>query len=187
MFVNGVQKEAMATIDSGYARTVAQSAKIIGVETNKHQLSIAKYLYFTYGSNIRDMKKVSRVKIIETYEKYSEEIAFAAQRFGTSNISYAPYRSIIVRALVLGEDKAVLARFMEVVDTGLYSGDEESVAILLRGHILNRRHHREFATSQDLYLRSMWALDKFLKKKPYKTLGRASSQLYPIPELDEFL
>lgn len=186
MMVSGVEREAMATIDSGNGRSVAQSAKISGVDATPTKLAISRYCFLQPSESRRDLRRLNRLTLINNYVEHKEAIDFAARAFGHGSFLFAVYRAIIARAYLCGADKEKLLRFMEVVDTGMSQSEVETTPIILRNLILRNRKINNYTTSQDFYQHVSWCLKKFLDGKVVKTktCGKAGQQLFPVAKFD---
>ncbi len=186
MLVSGVKREAIATIDSGNGRSVAQSAQISGVDASPCKLAISRYCFLQPGQTQRDLRRINRLTVIDNYVNHKEAIDFAARSFCREAFLFAAYRAIIVRAYLNGINKQKLERFMEVVDTGMSTSETEVSAILLRNLILRYRKISNFTTSQDFYCSVMWCLKKYLENTVIKskTVGKVSKQLFPVAAFD---
>lgn len=181
LFVHGVKKEAIATINQGYRRTTTHAAQISGRATNSQEMGITTYLHFTLGMDHRNLNKLDTGFILETLDKYHPSITFAAKKYnGSFSISHRSLRSIVARAHILGFDPERLSQFLKVVDTGFYNNDNDISAVLLRNFVLANRNRNKFGTSNVYYAKALWALDKFLKEEPCSNLGSKKQQVFMV-------
>jgi hypothetical protein len=183
--------DCVRNLDNGLARTVDQTGQIMGLGTDKTAIAIARSMFIQIGKNV-STRDISGTLVLNLYQSHQESIDFAKQKKSNPAIIYAPIRATIARAhyqalnnpehLAFGK-VARLEQFIEVLDTGFATSENDSPAIALRNAYQNSK---KGGSSEKLRLsfaaKTVTALYKYLSEASAKTLVEAKAQLFPIPE-----
>jgi hypothetical protein len=112
----------------------------------------------------------------------------SALDFAVSNLTTTRVRGVgssVTRAVVArawySADLDLLSRFCEVLRTGLRSGDNESVIIILRDYLTACDRCDNLARFQERYGKVERALDAFLTGKRLSILRHCQSEMFPLP------
>jgi hypothetical protein len=182
----------VANLDNGLSRTIDQTGQIMGLDTDKLSIAIAKCLFIQIGKNV-STRDIDSNHVLAMYQSHQESIDFAKQKKSHPSIVYAPVRAMVARAhyqalnnpehIAFGRvDK--LDRFIEVLDTGFATSDNESPIVALRNSYLNSKV--KGATTEKTKLsfaaKTVTAIYKYLSDSNTKVIQEAKAQLFPIPE-----
>lgn len=184
--------DCMLHLDSNLPRTVDQTGQILGLNTDKLAISIAKAMFIDVTNSSRKIRGIDTASLLRMFEDYSESINFSKGKRNKGAILFAPLRAMIARAhynTTISSSFAFghlenLKRFVEVLDTGFSVSEAEASAIALRNLYLNSKT-RNF-TSYDGKVRfaakSVTAIQHFLCGNPTKILREAKVQLFPLKD-----
>ncbi|MDZ7922504.1 MAG: hypothetical protein U5M23_00270 [Marinagarivorans sp.] len=180
---NGIQ----IALDSGQPRAIAQTGKIIGLNTSALAIAITKALWIDPAPSNGKIPRITDYnKVLSAFKNYEEGIRFACQKFaGKSSVTVAAVRAAIARAYYYCDNpqRDRLLRFVEVLDTGLSSDKLEFPAVLTRNAYLDALKRGESA-NLELHRKTLWAIDAFIKEKSPTYLRQAKHQLFPLDDFE---
>lgn len=176
LVARNVPIEAIAAMDMGLRRTIADIAHFVGKEMESRKAAVARVL--AYGPE--DHLSRSFDELFAVYEQHAEKIdhicEIAPKRAGFSASSIA----VFVRAAYTN-DMSRIDRFIEVVRSGIVSGPEETAAIKIRDFCLSLRTASSYSVRREVYQKTESALSSFLAGKPMTKVYGSSVELFPLP------
>jgi hypothetical protein len=171
--------EAIDSIDSGQARSVADTATIL-----TGHLFDAKRAAVGYRMKAQDnlTPGTSRHEQIEFLKRHEAAIQFAMEMIPRNTpVSRAPVRAVIARAFYT-QDRERLERFCEILRTGKFdSNANEEAAWSLREHLLKFRTKSQ-QDGVDHYRKTAFALVRFLEGRPAPRLRHLEREPFLLPE-----
>lgn len=184
--------DCVLNLDNGLARTVDQTGQIMGLNTDKTSIAIARSLFIQIGKNI-SIREISGTMVLSMYQSHQESIDFAKQKKSNPAIIYAPIRATIARAHYQAIHNAEhiafgkvgqLERFIEILDAGFGSSENDSPVISLRNAYINSKARTTSAekTKLSFAAKAVTSLYKYLSDTNARVIQEAKLQLFPIPE-----
>lgn len=184
LFFNMPKESALVT-DIGSKRSAADAAKISGSpEITNHVTATA--------TRINDPMGVyagrTHQQIIELSKKYYPAINWVHEQIGGKHdgVDQAAVKACLARAWYT-QDRGKLARFIEVLKTGIANGIEESAACKLRDYLRSKneegtKRERKRKTPPMVYSKTQNALRYFLDGQPMQNLKGVDGDLFPLPK-----
>lgn len=175
-----VPKKVIAAMDRGVSRTVTDVGHFLGIEFESRRASIAKICDGGY----RDYKQ--RLTFSESwasYERHKEAVDFA---FSLSPVKRDPginttTLGIVARAWYTA-DRERLAKFIEILKSGLIESSEDQAAIRFRDFARTGLLAGGEGGVKETYRRAQAALRHFLARTPITKLYGVEGDIFPIPE-----
>lgn len=184
----GAEDQVIRALDSGRTRSIAQTGQILGLGTSSMAVSITKALFIDptpEATRIPQMRDPD--KVFDTYRKFKEGIDFACRRYGgkRGGLGVASVRCLIARAYYRpGASHEALARYLEVLDTGLSESKLELNATMVKNFYNALPGRQGERGTLELHRKTMYSLDKFMRGEPISRLVQAKKQLFPLPDFD---
>lgn len=177
LVARGVTRQSIAVMDLGVRRTISDVACFLGADMSGKKASVAKVMEWgPTGNTPRSFDEVFSV-----YQKFQPAIDFVCDRAPNSVGFSACVLAVCARAwFTCDHDK--LHRFLELLKTGIPSGDHESAAIRLRDYARSLRNASGSTVRLETYQKTESALSWFLKGKPMGKVYGSSTELFKIPE-----
>lgn len=124
---------------------------------------------------------LTRQAQMEAYAKHRSAITWAADVYQTTKkgLGRAPVLGVIARSYYTADRKAV-ARFCEVLKTGVVRSQKEEGIIRLRDW-LSRAPSAGSEFQAEAYRKTEYALKAYLTNKPFDKLLESSTEQFPIP------
>lgn len=184
LVARNVSREAGLNIDVGLARSIVDNARISGVDTDLSNELVAVARFIEEGD--RGNQKVTNAQKLAFVNQHREAAVWA--------IGHGPrgkgVRSMVTLAAVARayytetcHDK--LARFGEVLTTGLANGKEEHAAITLRNYLIAGRDSRNTGrwtdTQRQLFLKTMNAINYFMRGRALSVIRTVKDEVYAKP------
>lgn len=182
VIVRDLDMDTQDTKDSGLARTHADVLSLRGEKHAATRSSLAKNLLSVSHSSV-----FSKAELTEFHDAHRDPIDFTVEHFHSSVVKGVTQTSVgaaICRAWYYFDNKLLLARFCEVLRTGLAEDKREHAAVKLRNFLMDgvgqgvRRNRRE------LFLKTQAAIRAFMKGQALSNLQLPRSELFPLPEVD---
>lgn len=130
LVLRGEPRTNAAYIDGNTARTAAQR---LGISNAAAAVCTIHFqLIGMAGTN----DKISPDELAGVYEKYKEGILYADSFPYSSPVGTAAFRHSVFAAKWCGVPDETLRRFAEIVRTGLYDGEKETAAVMIRNAYL---------------------------------------------------
>lgn len=200
--VVGISHAAVPYIDCGGARSMAQRCAIAnGESVKKAQTKIVTRMMQTdrlEKAEIDSARKYPQHHVVadirpeasnEFKDTYSEGVDFVIEHFvgQRDTINHASVQAAIAKAFYHTRKykggRARLARFCEVLRTCMVLDESDQAAVALRKQLLEvenpgsaRNHNR----GAEVYLRTAYYLDKFMRGEPVYRAGIASADPFPL-------
>lgn len=177
LIARGVSRDAIGLMDSGLRRTMNDIAVLLGEEhMNGKAAAVARTIAFGPDSRANSFHEV-----LSAYQTHRMAIDFVLELGATSRIPTSAL-AVVARASYTC-DKVLIARFIEILKTGIAYGDYESAAVRLRDVFASNN-----LAGRGGRLLSYWkteaALDAFLRRQPVQRLRAATEELFQIPSYD---
>ena len=180
MVAFGIKGSAVMDIDSHRARSKADSIRIGEMSDwiGKDQIAAVR----SFAPN----KSLSTHQIVNMANSIDVSLIFATRHLRTKRrgITSSIVSAAIALAHMHGEDESLLARFCEVLISGVAASDADSSAIRLRewmikgGATMHGQSQRNEAG-----LRTQRAIKAFVDRQPMKKLTLPSAEIYPVPSV----
>ncbi len=180
LIARNVPSEAIAAMDVGLKRTIADIAHFLGEELGSRQAAIARLL--KWGPASTDTRSFSAT--LDAYIEHDEPIDWVCKMCPRASGFSAAVLAVIVRAWY-SRDRKRIAEFIEVMKTGVASGNEDVAAIRLRDFCRSLKSSGGRAMVIETYQRTQSALDYFLRRKPITKLYGTDKELFSLPKVSE--
>jgi hypothetical protein len=169
----GMKREALPVIDEGATRSTKDVAKLMDINATHSQLSITNYI-LEYKNLRRTMPRGEQIAF---YNRHCEAVEFILSRLKRKGVTKAPLLAALMRAWY-SVDRNKLARFLEILETGMVNNESEQSAIVLREFML-RNSNNSGPFRAEVYRKTEAALVNFIA-------GEVISRLYGLKE-EQFL
>lgn len=186
LVTTGLTEEAVMAIDDGQRRTDAQALTMYtGEEISSFVTAIAREMY-SGGTHLTGgrRRKASRLDLISFYDKYQEQINYAANAFKNHHTGMAlSFIAAVVARAAVNHSGRRLDHFANVLSEG-FSKEGDEMIIRLRNHILQQRRapNRGQAQRDMLYAKTEKVLDAYLKRTELPSVLPAKEELFPLEE-----
>ena len=178
----GLGRNAMFAIDTGKIRNVTD----IAITTNSSEVTardaaVARRILSNFNPRYSAASRYTARDIIAFVDTHREALDFSYSPF-MPDCAHGSIYATIARAYYT-QDRERIKEFMQVMESGVSNGAEDSAAIVLRDHYIKFR--RSFGASSgraELYAKAQWALKKFLAREPQSKIGRVNAEQFPLPE-----
>lgn len=182
LVVRGCSEASQAVIDSGQARSSAQSLQLMGIEVNIREASIFRAMFSSIDKMTR--RDISRSQVAELFPKYQESVRFSSVTHGSNFQSATQLRGLVARAYYCGVDPERLSRFLTIFDTGVSEHRTDAVVIAIRNHYLSNKKRSSTTDRAIAYSKYMYGLNLFLNHSTSNTLRLSKQQLWKIFDFD---
>lgn len=184
LVIRGCSDKSQSVIDSGQARSNAQSLQLTGIDVTVKETAIFRAMFLSVGDFRR--RDISRAKVADLFPKYEDSIRFAVAKHGRHALSATHFRSLVARAHYCGENAERLARFLTVFDTGMADERTDAIVIQYRNfYMSNFGRGKNTQTKQEIaYSKGAFALSLFLSHSTSTRLNLAKEQLWKIKDFD---
>jgi hypothetical protein len=183
LLVTGVPTKAMAAADQMAARSVADTARVLGKAFGKQETGYASAARFMMlGFNFK-RKGITHQEIVAFAERHKQALDFAFEHIAHNKrgLTPAPLRAVIARAWYRRGYRTRLKEFCEAILSGLVNNREkDSAAIRLRNWLMDALNMGGFRNQ--IYAKCEEALSLFLDGLPCERLGTTKVELFPIPD-----
>lgn len=183
-------------VDRGQKRTTAQIAKIKGkfIASSDDAFSVIRAMF--HSNRIESQQGVKKEvnlrlymepdNLIRLYEKYEVCIRFACT-LRTNRVAVAAVRAAITRAYFhfdQGRNRDSLIEFINILNTGIAHKKNDNAAIKLRDYALRGKSRSSRTESVGLYLKTEFAIQKFIEHSPISRIQEAKQELFPMGDFD---
>jgi hypothetical protein len=179
LIARNVPKDSIAAMDRGVARSIADIAHFLGLDTNRREIAIARIVQFgeAAGSSVA---KRSFDELFDAFMSHETPIRWVVSLAPRVKFMAAPMLAVIVRAWYT-QDRDRLAEFINVMSTGISNGPEDGAAIRLREVIRSARSFSTNSGKAELYRKTQTALERFLARADASKLYGTEKELFPVP------
>jgi hypothetical protein len=176
----GLDREAQLTIDSGLRRTTADVAAIAGFDgVRELHISVVRAMIRGTSPTRPTFTRMQELELLKTHWKAVSFVLDLVPKQKIQGITRAPVLAVLARAFyTIDPDR--LARFAEVLITGIPETTEEHVIIKLRNWLVSDRTTGN-ASSLDAHGKTTRALQAYLKGEHINTLYAAKEDVFIIP------
>lgn len=183
LLVTGVPTKTMAAADQMAARSVADTARVLGKSFGKNETAYASAARFMMlGFNFK-RKGITHQEIVAFAERHKQALDFAFEHIAHNKrgLTPSPLRAVVARAWYRRGSRTRLKEFCEAILSGLVNHREkDSAAIKLRNWLADAMNLGGFRNQ--IYAKCEHALDLFLDEQPCERLGTTKVELFPIPD-----
>jgi hypothetical protein len=141
----------------------------------------------TINAMLRSWSRYSKAEVKAFYELHHEAINFVVSRVKKTrkNIATGPVMGALALAWYYLDDKVPLERFIDILNTGVCNGPDESAAIKFRDWLKDMEGHKSGADRAKLVaLYAHGAIRAFINGTPVARPTPAKDYLYNLPEID---
>lgn len=176
LIARNVPRRAIAMMDMGLRRTLADVGGFLGAEFTGKRAAVSKALVFGVG----DQRSRSFDEVFGAYQQHQDVIDFVCGH-AKKAVGFSAATLAVVAAAAYTEDRTRLARFLDVMHTGVSAGPHESAAIKLRDHCSEVRGAGSGTLRLMIFQKSKSALRSFLDGVPMSKLYGTADDLFPLP------
>jgi hypothetical protein len=173
----GLEEKAIASIDEGASRAIHDVAQMLGITASAKQFAITNYILEINGAKRSTPKHES----IKMFGRHKEAVDFVSGRLNKGGIAKAPVMAVCVRAYY-NVDRAVLTRFIQILQDGVTKGEHEQPAVALRNWLFAHNKSSTGPARYETYCKTQYALVKFINETPVSRLYGLKDEQFPIPE-----
>lgn len=186
MVTTGLPNEAVAVIDRGSIRSVADNGAMAGYDVTKIDIAIA-HVAMEAPAAIAHSSSTSEYDVLEFVRKHREALD-AVRVTQRKRLSVAPVMAAFMRAFPYCPNAAwsrCLHLFMNGVDESFDASKERSI-IVFRDFCLGSKGY-SYSVGLDLYRRCQRAIKAFMNAEDLKLVKPCEQDLFPLPEKDELV
>jgi len=136
---------------------------------------------------VEDPRTIPFCREMDLMAQHKPAIDFAVQHLTTNRVKgvgSSVTRAVVARAWY-SADLEKLRRFCEVLRTGMRSGDDENVIILLRDYLAGADSREGLGQFRDRYGKVERVLNAYLNGRSLSVLRPCQAEMYPLPEEQE--
>lgn len=177
--LHGLTREAGLNIDTGGVRNLVDNARISGLnpDITNEMTAAARAL----ESGNRTSKALSNSSLLAIVEKHEAALKWVCSHGPRGKgLRNQCILAAVARAWYYIEDKDRLARFCQVVSTGIMLDPSESAAVALRNLFLMNRNVHLNQLFRANFLLSQSAIKAFMKGSPITRLRSPTEEPYPL-------
>lgn len=175
--VFGMEKESITAIDEGASRTTKDVANMMGISTTNQKLAATNYIL-----EYKDQKRrTPRNEQISFMQRHMQAVDFVTSKLSRKGITKAPVLAACIRAWY-SVDHEILARFLDILDSGTYNGDTELSAIVLREWLLKNSSNAHGTFRMEIYRKTEASIVNFANGTPVTRLYGMNEEQFPLPE-----
>jgi len=174
--VFGMKKSAMTAIDEGKSRTNVDVGRLMGLDVTNSKISTTNFILEMKGIK----QQMSRQQLLDFYETHTQAVTFVSSRINVRGVAKAPIMAPIVRAWY-NVDRSRLARFCEILQSGIINNDTETAAFRLRDWLIQTKSNNSGTFRIEVYQKTESALVYFFDGRPMTKLTRCKEEQFPLP------
>ena len=177
--LHGLSREAGLNIDTGGSRTLVDNARISGLNADitNEMTAAARAL----ESGTRTSSSMSNSSLLTLVEKHREALKWVcAHGPRGKGLRNQCVLAAVARAWYHTDDKEKLARFCQVVSTGMMQDGGESAAVALRNLFLMNRNVHLNQLFREHFLLAQAAVKAFMHSRPITRLRTPAEEPYPL-------
>lgn len=182
LIATDVSPDVVAVMDSGRTRTIADQLKMVGDDTDKRALQLARYI--SRGvQQYQSCRSISFNAALAEYAAHKDAIDFTLSFTQNGNIRRRGWSMAFLTVITRAQysvSKEVLARFLKILSTGVTSDSCDSGALKLRDYMLSALHAGS-TQQRELYEKTQAALRAFIDRRIVQRLTGLSDDIFPIP------
>lgn len=177
--LQGLSREAGLNIDTGLGRTLVDNARISGINTDITNEMTAAARALESGN--RTSKALSNSSLLALVEKHKDALKWVCSHGPRGKgLRNQCILAAVARAWYHTDDKERLARFCQVVSTGMMQDASESAAVALRNVFLANRNVHLNQMFRANFLLSQSAIKTFMKGNAVTRLRTPTEEPYPL-------
>ena len=189
IIVRGLDRTSGLNIDVGLGRSLVDSARISGVNTDlsNRLLSVCRAIV-TGSRGANNNTPVSNAIKLAYVDQCGEAARWAIAHAPVGRAySLALVLAAIARAWYYEKDKDRLAHFGVVLGKGFMADEGDSAAIALRNALADVRGSNHPEIWRDLFYKTQNAIKYFMRHKPLKVIKSVKDETYPLPKSKDVL
>lgn len=175
LIARNVPRKAIAFMDMGLKRTMADIANFVGEQLENRKASIARVI--RWGP--RDTSPKTFDELLDAYRAHDKVIDWVVDHAPAHGASGSMLAVCAKAAYTC--DRMKIQRFLDIIKTGIVDGDHESAAVRLRDFTRSLRGAYSQAVREEVYNKTMNALSTFLDGRPVSRIYGTATDLFPIP------
>lgn len=185
----GLSKDTVHAIDRGRPRSITNVLNFMGMSLSQQQTAACRALWLDYHAARRETAWSNQVfdthKFVAFCNHVFEAVSFAIPPKACRGLSHASVTAAIAAAWFT-QSHVDLARFKELLHSGVGASDSETAAVKLREYLLTHSvTGGGNEARQELYLRCSTALRAFLEGRGLAKLYCRPDARFPIPDCKE--
>lgn len=170
-------KAQIAAMDIGLKRTIDDVSHFLGHDMNRRQATIARIM--AYG--VDDDESRSFAELYAAYLQYEEAIDFVSEKSRSHRVGFnSPVLSVIASAWYT-QDHDELARFLDILGSGVSSEPRDSAIIRLRDFCNGLRGGLGKSIRAETYRKTQAALDSYLNNRTMTKIYGVAKPIYTAP------
>lgn len=181
----GLSKDTVHAIDRGRPRSITNVLNFMGLSLSQQQTAACRCLWLDYHASRRETGWINQVfdthKFVEFCNHVLEAVTFAIPPKACRGLSHASVTAAIAAAWFT-QSHVDLARFKELLHSGVGASERETAAVKLREYLLTNRVGNGNEARLELYLRCSTALRAFLEGRGLSKLYCRPDARFPIPD-----
>jgi hypothetical protein len=184
IIVRGLDRASGLNIDVGLGRSLVDSARISGANTDlsNRLLSVCRAVV-TGSRGANNNTPVSNAIKLAYVEQCGEAARWAIAHAPVGRAySLALVLAAMARAWYYEKDKDRLAHFGLVLGKGFMADEGDSAAIALRNALAEVRGSNHPEIWRDLFYKTQNAIKYFMRHKPLKVIKSVKDEVYPLPK-----
>lgn len=177
--MHGLSKEAGLNVDTGLGRSLVDNARISGInpDITNEMTAVARAL----ESGARTNRALSNSNLLAMVERHEEVLKWVCSHGPRGKgLRNQCVMAAVARAWYYIDDKDRLARFCQVVSTGMMQDASESAAVALRNLFLTNRNAHLNQLFKANFLLVQAAIKAFMKGSPISRLRSPTEEPYPL-------
>lgn len=175
-----VPRKAIAFMDMGLRRSIEDVGQFVGVEFKSRKAAIARIVAFGPA----DTQSRSFTELFDAYQAHADAIDFA-EAVSPRQAGFSAAAVAVLASAAYTQNRDRIARFAEVVRTGVGDGEYESAAIRFRDFARSLRGASSVDLRLETFRKCQSALYHFLHGKPMSKLYGTVETLFPVPAVDD--
>lgn len=179
----GLDRAAGMNIDVGLGRSLVDNARISSTDRDlsNELISVARSIEDGVHANAgRSRSNTAKIEIVAKHREAAQWAVSHGPR--GKGIRNAIILAAIGRAWYAEADKDRLARFGAVMSNGLYDGDGETAAVMMRNYMLAKGPTTSSSPLwRDTFLKAMNAIHYFMRGKKLSVIKAVGDETYPLP------
>lgn len=179
-------EDCIQYVDGGKKRMDHQRMHLSG----RYEGGVGKNHLAALRAMVQGLEKPTTVPFcreMDLMARHKPAIDFAVEHLTTNRVKgvgSSVTRAVVARAWY-SADLEMLRRFCEVLRTGMRSGDDESIIILLRDYLAGCDQREGLGHFRDQYGKVERVLNAYMNGRSMTVLRPCTAEMFPLPEQQE--
>lgn len=178
----GIPEKAIYLHDGHRPRSLLDTARLVGVETNRLRLSATNFILETALTT----KRVGNEDRLAFQERHAEAASFVCDKLTERGFQIAPIAAACIRAYYHFKRQEGglerLSQFIESLQSGVYDGQAENIAPITLARFILRVRSFNGTARKDQYRKSIAALAAYLNRQSIDKLYGRDPEIMLLPE-----